>query len=76
MAEAQQRLDITGFPFVFFADDSTGRGNVLYHRYDGHYGRPGPDHPRRVAALEHTLVPGYRTSTRSPERGTTAFQPS
>ncbi|SFH11869.1 sigma 54 modulation/S30EA ribosomal C-terminal domain-containing protein [Streptomyces mirabilis] len=38
MAEAQQRLEATGFPFVFFADDSTGRGNVLYHRYDGHYG--------------------------------------
>jgi hypothetical protein len=23
---------------VFFADETTGRGNVLYHRYDGHYG--------------------------------------
>ncbi|MGW3247405.1 sigma 54 modulation/S30EA ribosomal C-terminal domain-containing protein [Streptomyces sp. NPDC001070] len=38
VAEAKHRLDITGFPFVFFADDTTGRGNVLYHRYDGHYG--------------------------------------
>ncbi|KUO19316.1 sigma 54 modulation/S30EA ribosomal C-terminal domain-containing protein [Streptomyces dysideae] len=38
VAEAQQRLEATGFPFVFFADAGTGRGNVLYHRYDGHYG--------------------------------------
>jgi ribosome-associated translation inhibitor RaiA len=37
-AEAENRLDITGFPFVFFADEATGRGNILYHRYDGHYG--------------------------------------
>ncbi|MFE9094732.1 HPF/RaiA family ribosome-associated protein [Streptomyces sp. NPDC007264] len=36
--EAKQRLDISGFPFVFFTDEETGRGNVLYHRYDGHYG--------------------------------------
>lgn len=38
VAEAKQRLDMTGLPFVFFADDTTGRGDVLYHRYDGHYG--------------------------------------
>lgn len=38
LADAKQRLDITGLPFVFFADDDTGRGQVLYHRYDGHYG--------------------------------------
>jgi len=36
--EAVDRLDHTGLPFVFFADDETGRGTVLYHRYDGHYG--------------------------------------
>ncbi|MEN1890804.1 sigma 54 modulation/S30EA ribosomal C-terminal domain-containing protein [Streptomyces mirabilis] len=40
--EAKQRLDLTGFPFVFFADAATGRGNVLYHRYDGHYGLISP----------------------------------
>ncbi|MFD0508205.1 sigma 54 modulation/S30EA ribosomal C-terminal domain-containing protein [Streptomyces chiangmaiensis] len=40
--EAKQRLDITGSPFVFYADDTTGRGNILYHRYDGHYGRISP----------------------------------
>lgn len=38
VAEAKQRLDLTGWPFVFFADARTGRGNVIYHRYDGHYG--------------------------------------
>jgi ribosome-associated translation inhibitor RaiA len=38
VAEAVARLDLGGRPFVFFTDASTGRGNVLYHRYDGHYG--------------------------------------
>ncbi|GAA0952340.1 HPF/RaiA family ribosome-associated protein [Actinocorallia libanotica] len=36
--EAIERLEATGLPFTFFADAETGRGNVLYHRYDGHYG--------------------------------------
>jgi hypothetical protein len=36
--DAIQRLDATGEPFVFFADATTGRGNVVYRRYDGHYG--------------------------------------
>ncbi|MER5352153.1 HPF/RaiA family ribosome-associated protein [Kitasatospora sp. NPDC002551] len=35
---AVERLDLSGLPFVFFTDAATGRGNVLYHRYDGHYG--------------------------------------
>ncbi|WP_042364536.1 ribosome hibernation promotion factor [Streptacidiphilus neutrinimicus] len=39
---AKKRLDITGLPFVFFADAQTGRGNILYHRYDGHYGLIAP----------------------------------
>lgn len=38
VAEAVARLEITGWPFVFFADRDSGRGRVLYHRYDGHYG--------------------------------------
>ncbi|MGW2372631.1 sigma 54 modulation/S30EA ribosomal C-terminal domain-containing protein [Kitasatospora sp. NPDC001683] len=38
VAEAVARLDLGGLPFVFFTDAATGRGNVLYHRYDGHYG--------------------------------------
>ena len=50
--EAARRLEATGRPFTFFVDAGTGRGSVLYHRYDGHYGllvppdlvisRPGP----------------------------------
>lgn len=35
---ATERLNVTGWPFVFFRDAATGRGCVLYHRYDGHYG--------------------------------------
>ncbi|MET9885578.1 HPF/RaiA family ribosome-associated protein [Streptomyces sp. NPDC006430] len=36
--EAVGRMRITGLAFVFFVDSATGRGCVLYHRYDGHYG--------------------------------------
>ncbi|HZD02332.1 MAG TPA: sigma 54 modulation/S30EA ribosomal C-terminal domain-containing protein [Actinomycetes bacterium] len=36
--EATGRLDLTGEPFVFFVDATTGRGGVAYRRYDGHYG--------------------------------------
>ncbi len=38
VAQARARLELTGWPFVFFADAATKRGNLLYHRYDGHYG--------------------------------------
>ncbi|MEU1290022.1 HPF/RaiA family ribosome-associated protein [Kitasatospora sp. NPDC005856] len=38
VADAVARLDLGGLPFVFFTNSETGRGNVLYHRYDGHYG--------------------------------------
>lgn len=38
LAGAKEFLDNTGMPFIFFAAEATGRGNVLYHRYDGHYG--------------------------------------
>jgi len=37
--EATGRLDLTGEPFVFFVDDTTGQdGGVAYRRCDGHYG--------------------------------------
>lgn len=36
--EAIERLEALGLPFLFFADAGTGRGKILYHRYDGHYG--------------------------------------
>ncbi|GLY67793.1 sigma 54 modulation/S30EA ribosomal C-terminal domain-containing protein [Amycolatopsis taiwanensis] len=37
-AEAVDRLNLIGLPFLFFFDTKRGRGAVLYHRYDGHYG--------------------------------------
>lgn len=36
--EALARLDDGHEPFVFFRNVGTGRGNVVYRRYDGHYG--------------------------------------
>ncbi|MFB9905415.1 ribosome hibernation promotion factor [Allokutzneria oryzae] len=36
--EAVARLNLLGQPFLFFLDADRGRGAVLYHRYDGHYG--------------------------------------
>lgn len=42
LEEATFRLNETGLPFVFFRDEATHRGCVLYHRYDGHYGLIAP----------------------------------
>lgn len=36
--EASSRLDVTDAPFIFFRNHTTRDGNVLYRRYDGHYG--------------------------------------
>jgi ribosomal subunit interface protein len=36
--EAEERLDVGHEPFVFFLDADTLRGNVVYRRFDGHYG--------------------------------------
>ena len=36
--EAAERLEAMGQPFIFFADTRTGRGSLIHHRYDGHYG--------------------------------------
>jgi ribosome-associated translation inhibitor RaiA len=38
VTEAEDRLEATGQPFLFFVNSQTGRGNLIYHRYDGHYG--------------------------------------
>lgn len=38
LAEAEARLEALGRPFIFFVNTQTGRGNLIYHRYDGHYG--------------------------------------
>lgn len=36
--EAAEHLAAGGAAHLFFADRTTGRGSVLYRRYDGHYG--------------------------------------
>jgi ribosome-associated translation inhibitor RaiA len=38
LGDAVERLTLSGERFVFFVDDVTRRGNLLYIRYDGHYG--------------------------------------
>ncbi len=38
VSEAEDRLEALQQPFLFFVSDKTGRGNLIYHRYDGHYG--------------------------------------
>lgn len=38
LEEAIEYLNLTGASFVFYEDAGTGRGNVCYVRYDGHYG--------------------------------------
>ncbi len=35
---AAARLEEFGRPFLFFQNAETGRGNLIYHRYDGDYG--------------------------------------
>ncbi|WP_099025841.1 ribosome hibernation promotion factor [Mycolicibacterium palauense] len=36
--DAIERLGLLGLPFLFFIDAAEGRAQVLYLRYDGHYG--------------------------------------
>jgi len=36
--EARERLDLSGAPWMFFVDPDHERGQVLYRRFDGHYG--------------------------------------
>lgn len=36
--EAARSLDLVGQDWIFFRDRTTGRGAVVYRRYDGHYG--------------------------------------
>jgi hypothetical protein len=42
VAEAITRLEAIGQPFLFFVNTGTSRGNLIYHRYDGHYGLISP----------------------------------
>ncbi len=48
LAEARSWLDQTGDDYHFFADDETGRGAVIYRRYDGHYGLLTPSDDDRT----------------------------
>ena len=43
LSDAIERLNAGGEPHIFFANAATGRGNVLYRRYDGHYGLIVPE---------------------------------
>jgi hypothetical protein len=36
--EAIERMAALDLPFLFYLDRERGRGALLYHRYDGHYG--------------------------------------
>ena len=38
LTEAEALLDEGDAAFVFFAEPGTGRSQVLYRRFDGHYG--------------------------------------
>lgn len=38
LADAEERLDVGHEQMVFFVDADSGRGQVVYRRYDGHYG--------------------------------------
>ena len=38
LADAVARLDATGLGHLFFADRETGRGRLLYRRFDHRYG--------------------------------------
>ncbi|SDM35674.1 ribosome hibernation promotion factor [Allokutzneria albata] len=42
LVHAIERLDLSNEPFVFFVDVDTGRGSLVYLRYDGHYGLISP----------------------------------
>jgi ribosome-associated translation inhibitor RaiA len=42
VAQAKASLDASDHPFLFFTDPASGRGAVLYARYDGHYGLISP----------------------------------
>ncbi|MGF7125108.1 ribosome hibernation promotion factor [Rhodococcus sp. AG1013] len=44
--QAVEQLNALGRPFLFFLDAGTGRGNILYRRYDGHYGLITPSTER------------------------------
>lgn len=40
--DAIRDMETLDVPYVLFIDDDSGRGEVVYHRYDGHYGLISP----------------------------------
>ena len=42
LEDAVELLNAGDQPYVFFVDPDTGRGHVVYRRYDGHYGVIAP----------------------------------
>ena len=38
LATALSEMNALDHRFLFFENTTTGRGNVIYRRYDGHYG--------------------------------------
>jgi hypothetical protein len=42
LEDAVAEMNILNHRFMYFTDAASGRGNVIYMRYDGHYGLIGP----------------------------------
>ena len=42
VTETADRLEAAGQSFLFFVDAGTGRGNLIYHGYDGYNGINAP----------------------------------
>jgi hypothetical protein len=62
--DAVEWLDVAGDPFVFFRSQETGRANVVYRRYDGHYGLITPaDEPAPPAPRPRPTAGGCATSS-------------
>ena len=49
---AVERLNAGREPFVFFRDPVSGRGNVAYRRFDGHYGLLTPAREERAGGRQ------------------------
>jgi ribosome-associated translation inhibitor RaiA len=50
VSDATAVLDETNAPWHFFVDDASGRGAVVYRRYDGHYGLVTSTHAHVLGA--------------------------
>ena len=61
--EGVARLEALDQPFLFFADSQTSRGNVIYHRYNGHYGLITP---AAAPSAPNSPNGGNRPASRAP----------